>query len=99
MQLPRFVLVEQSYPDRRIPDIRGHIFRELSASGICARVAKGGRVAVGVGSRGIANINAITRAVVDWWKEQGFQPFIIPVMGSHGAATAEGQTDVLAHYG
>jgi hypothetical protein len=99
MDLPRFVLVEQSYPDRRIPDIREHIFRELSGSDVARRVPKGGRVAVGVGSRGIANIATIARAVVDWWKEQGFQPFIIPVMGSHGAATAEGQTDVLAHYG
>ncbi len=27
------------------------------------------------------------------------RPFIFPAMGSHGAATAEGQADVLAHYG
>ncbi len=99
MKLPRFVLVEQNYPDRRIVDIRARIFRELSGSDVASRVPKGGRVAIGVGSRGIANINTIARAVVDWWKEQGFQPFIIPVMGSHGAATAEGQADVLAHYG
>lgn len=99
MQLPRFVLVEQTYPDRRIHDIRAHIFRELSSSDVASQVPKGGRVAIGVGSRGIANIATIARAVVDWWKEQGFRPFIIPVMGSHGAATAEGQSDVLAHYG
>jgi hypothetical protein len=99
MAMPRFVLVEQNYPDRRIANIRERVFQELSSSGVAERVKKGSRVAVGVGSRGIANINTIARAVVDWWKEQGFQPFIIPVMGSHGAATAEGQADVLAHYG
>jgi hypothetical protein len=39
------------------------------------------------------------RAAVDYWKQHGMQPFIIPAMDSHGAATAEGQADVLAHYG
>jgi hypothetical protein len=56
-------------------------------------------VALGVGSRGIANLASIVRAVVDYWKSQGCAPFIFPAMGSHGAATAEGQADVLAHYG
>ena len=37
--------------------------------------------------------------VVDYWKSRGFSPFLFPAMGSHGAATAEGQADVLAHYG
>ena len=59
----------------------------------------GSRVAIGVGSRGITNIATIARAVVDFWKSAGMQPFIFPAMGSHGAATAEGQSDVLAHYG
>src|SRR5207244_10224845 len=54
---------------------------------------------IGVGSRGIANIATIVRSVVDYWKQQGCRPFIFPAMGSHGAATAEGQADVLAHYG
>ena len=45
------------------------------------------------------NIDVITRAVVDYWKSIGRNPFLFPAMGSHGAATAEGQSDVLAHYG
>src|SRR5262249_22770288 len=56
-------------------------------------------IAIGVGSRGITNIATITRAVVDHWNSRGMKPFIFPAMGSHGAATAEGQADVLAHYG
>ena len=99
MNLPRFVSVQQSFPDRRINDIRGHIRRELTQSDFAARVPKGARVAIGVGSRGIANIATIVKSVVEFWKEQGARPFIIPAMGSHGAATAEGQADVLAHYG
>jgi hypothetical protein len=99
MSFPRFVHAEQSFPNRAIPNIEDHIRRELSSSDIVKRVPKGARIAIGVGSRGIANISRITKATVNFWKEQGAQPFIIPAMGSHGAATAEGQSDVLAHYG
>ncbi|MBV9155110.1 MAG: hypothetical protein JO097_02540 [Acidobacteriaceae bacterium] len=60
---------------------------------------KNSSIAIGVGSRGIANLVTIVKSVVDWWKEQGARPFIFPAMGSHGAATAEGQADVLAHFG
>ena len=97
MNLPRFALVEQSFPDRSISNIPQHIRRELASSDFVSRVPKGGRVAIGVGSRGISNIATIVKSVVEFWKEQGFEPFLFPAMGSHGAATAEGQADVLAH--
>jgi hypothetical protein len=99
MSLPKFVLVEQSFPDRRIKHIGEHVQKELSGADFAARVPKGARIAIGVGSRGVSNIATIVKAVVDFWKSQGARPFIIPAMGSHGAATAEGQADVLAHYG
>lgn len=99
MILLRFVLGEQSFPDRSISNIPEHIRKELSHSDFASRIPKGGRVAIGVGSRGITNIATIVKAVVGFWKEHGVQPFIFPAMGSHGAATAEGQADVLAHYG
>jgi hypothetical protein len=56
-------------------------------------------VAITAGSRGIANIDRITQAVVGELKALGLQPFIVPTMGSHGEATAEGQLKVLEHYG
>src|SRR5438270_1818146 len=99
MNLPRFVLAEQHFPNRAIQSIPDHIHRELAGSGISSRVPKGARIAIGVGSRGISNIATIVKSVVAFWKEKGAQPFIFPAMGSHGAATAEGQADVLAHYG
>src|SRR5438067_464907 len=99
MLLPRFAPAEQQFPNRAIKDITGHIRNELAGADFVSRVPKGARVAIGVGSRGIANISTIVRAVVDFWKEHGAKPFIFPAMGSHGAATAEGQADVLAHYG
>jgi hypothetical protein len=99
MKFSRLLRVRQHFPDRRIADIAGTVREELSRVGLGAHLARGSRVAIGVGSRGIANIATIVRAIVDWWKAQGMQPFIFPAMGSHGAATAEGQADVLAHYG
>ncbi len=71
----------------------------MDAADWVARVPAGSRIAVGVGSRGIANIETIVRGVVDSWRDCGVKPFIIPVMGSHGGGTAEGQREVLAHYG
>jgi hypothetical protein len=99
MLFPRLIPVRQHFPDHRIPDVRDAVQRQLRESGFSSRLQPASRVALGVGSRGIANIATIVRAVVDYWKSEGMRPFIFPAMGSHGAATAEGQADVLAHYG
>lgn len=99
MEFPRLYLVRQNFPDRRVADIPGTVHKELGSAGFGASLKPGSKVAIGVGSRGIANIATIARSVVDYWKAKGMEPFIFPAMGSHGAATAEGQADVLAHYG
>lgn len=59
----------------------------------------GSTVAVGVGSRGIAQIDTIVATLVACLKERGLRPFLFPAMGSHGAATAKGQAEVLAKFG
>jgi len=92
-------MVRQHFADRKIADIPGTICQELSKSKFGAHLFPGSNIAIGVGSRGIANIATIVHSIVAFWKEKGMQPFIFPAMGSHGAATAEGQADVLAHYG
>jgi hypothetical protein len=97
--LPRLCLVRQKFPDRRIPDVAAEVRHQLGASDFAGRLKPGSRVAIGVGSRGIHNIATIVRNVVGYWKDAGMQPFIFPAMGSHGAASAAGQADVLAHYG
>jgi len=99
MQFPRLLPVRQHFPDHAVRDVAGEVQRQLSQSEFSSRLKPGARVAIGVGSRGIANIATIVHGVVDYWKSQKCQPFIFPAMGSHGAATAEGQADVLAHYG
>jgi hypothetical protein len=79
--------------------VAAEVHKQLSGSGFAGRVKPGSRIAIGVGSRGIHNIATIVRNAVQFWKNQGMRPFIFPAMGSHGAATAAGQADVLAHYG
>ena len=99
MQFPRLLVVRQKFPDRKIVDVAAAVRAQLAASGFAARLKPGARVAIGVGSRGIHNIATIVHNVVQYWKEQGMQPFLFPAMGSHGAANAAGQAEVLAHYG
>ncbi len=93
------LLVRQKFPERTLEDIPGTVRRELQQAGFSSRLKPGSRVAIGVGSRGISNLASIVRAVVDFWRDAGMNPFIFPSMGSHGGATAEGQAAVLAHFG
>ena len=62
-------------------------------------LAPGASIAVAVGSRGIADIAVLVRGIVARLSAAGFEPFIVPAMGSHGGATAAGQVEVLAHLG
>lgn len=71
----------------------------LARSKRLAALAPGARVALAVGSRGIARIDELVRATVHWLKAQGHEVFIVPAMGSHGGGTAEGQAAVLARLG
>jgi hypothetical protein len=99
LKFPRIFFVRQNFPHRRLQDVAGEVARQLAAASFGSRLSPGARVALGVGSRGITNIATIVRSVVDYWKAQGMRPFIFPAMGSHGAATAEGQALILARYG
>jgi hypothetical protein len=99
MSFSRLLNIHQKFPDRRVADISSTVQKELASARFGENLKPGARIAIGVGSRGIANVAAIVSAVVDYWKSRGFSPFLFPAMGSHGAATAEGQADVLAHYG
>lgn len=99
MEFPRLLPVRQLFPSLRLADVREETLKQLAASNFAAKLQPGARVAIGVGSRGISNIAAIAGAAVEFWSSRGFKPFLFPAMGSHGAATAEGQADVLAHYG
>ncbi len=89
--------VRRLFPSNGLKDIAGEVRRELASM---AELPKpGSRIALAVGSRGIQNLQTMVREVVAWVKNQSCSPFIVPAMGSHGGATAEGQREILAGYG
>jgi Lactate racemase N-terminal domain len=94
---PRMLSVRQQYPASPPLDIRETI--QEGFAGVGSQLKPGARIAVAVGSRGISNLQIIVATVLDLLKEAGAQPFIVPAMGSHGGATSEGQTQLLAEYG
>jgi hypothetical protein len=93
--------VRQRFDPHRIEsaDIPAVVFAELSRPGIADGIRAGMRVAVTCGSRGINNIALIIKSIVDFVQSKNAFPVIIPAMGSHGGASAEGQKELLAGYG
>ncbi len=82
-----------------VADVEAAVDTALATSRRLGDLPEGASIAVAVGSRGIADIHTVAAATVKHLKQRGFAPFIVPAMGSHGGATAEGQVDVLAHLG
>ncbi|MBZ4655367.1 MAG: hypothetical protein JG781_2726 [Peptococcaceae bacterium] len=99
MRYPRIYNVRQVFPQDKICDIAGELNTQLEEVGVRSIFSPGERVAVAVGSRGIANISKIISVLVEKLKVLGTNPFIVPAMGSHGGATAQGQIEVLASLG
>jgi hypothetical protein len=97
MALPRMIRVRQTFPRTRVADIPATVARTLGDAAL--RIKRGDTVAVGAGSRGIANIDVIVGATVKYLRDLGARPFVFPAMGSHGGGTADGQLSVLEHYG
>ncbi len=90
----KVLTVRQSFPRAPKLDLRAALRKEFSP-----KVEPGARIAVAAGSRGISNLATIVSEVVAVLKDAGARPFIVPAMGSHGNATPEGQTEILAGYG
>ena len=99
MALPNMVRIKQHIEAPVVEDIPAAVRGELDEIEASSLVKRGDRIAITGGSRGVANIDIVIKATVDYLKELGAKPFVVPAMGSHGGATAEGQRDVLAHYG
>ena len=99
--VPKMFRVKQIFPrpkiePEEIPDI---IRKLLNDEKFASRVKPGMRIAITAGSRGIANVALTTKCIADFVKSRGAYPFVVPAMGSHGGATAEGQKEILAGYG
>lgn len=92
--LPEVLPVAQRFERPRLGDVETAL-RERIRSVLAPRALAGLRVAVGVGSRGIRSLPQLVRTVVDEVRAAGGDPFLVPSMGSHGGATAEGQVHLL----
>lgn len=97
--LPRFARVHQDLPAPRLDDVAGRINEQLAEPEFADTVKPGQRIGITVGSRGIANMPLIVRTLADWVKSKGASAVIIPAMGSHGGATADGQRQMLLGMG
>lgn len=99
--IPKMVKVRQNFDKTCIPesDIAGTIVRELDRPEIGGKIQPGQKIAITCGSRGINHNALMARAIVDFVKSKGAEPFIVAAMGSHGGATAEGQLQILKDYG
>ncbi|HSB06012.1 MAG TPA: lactate racemase domain-containing protein [Thermodesulfobacteriota bacterium] len=91
--------IRQTFECPIVRDVAEAVRFELKKLSLEKCVKSGERVAITAGSRGIANIAEILKALIEFLKSLGAQPFIFPAMGSHGGATAEGQVGLLSHYG
>ncbi|MEM7028814.1 MAG: DUF2088 domain-containing protein [Chloroflexota bacterium] len=99
-QLPsRLLAVKQTFDSTRLEDVAQATRDALKQCEVITHMQKGDSVAIGVGSRGINNLGLIVKTTVDAFREAGLNPFVIPAMGSHAGATAEGQKQMLANLG
>lgn len=97
--LPKIIKIRQRFSAPKIENIAETLTQELQRLSLGDTLKPGHSVAVTAGSRGISNIGLVLRKVLDHLKALGAQPFIVPAMGSHGGATAQGQLKLLSHYG
>ncbi|TWU00947.1 nickel pincer cofactor-dependent isomerase, group 22 [Stieleria varia] len=97
--LPSFFRVRQHFQSRALPNVQQATIDAIANSPAASLIRPGQSVAIGVGSRGIANLQPIVATTVRCLRGLGADPFIVPAMGSHGGATAQGQVGVLGSLG
>ncbi|HYW79407.1 MAG TPA: lactate racemase domain-containing protein [Thermoguttaceae bacterium] len=91
--------MRQTFEAPRVDDVAAEVDAQLARLRLAEKVSPGQTVAISAGSRGIANIHRIIRAIAEHLKSLGAEPFVVPAMGSHGNGTAEGQRQVIESYG
>jgi hypothetical protein len=99
MNFPEMIRVRQQFDQMVVKDISRTVVEKIDRLDISKKCRPGNTVALACSSRGIANYQAIVRSTAASLVKAGLKPFIIPAMGSHGSATAEGQKQVLEDYG
>jgi hypothetical protein len=95
MKYPKMYKIRQSLVKEKITDIEEAIWKQFMEIGLENKIKPGAQISITAGSRGINNIDKIIKYTCDFVRKLGGVPFIVPAMGSHGGATAEGQRQVL----
>lgn len=97
--VPKMAKVKVNFENNQIEDLGTELRKKLDREEILRTIQPGMEIAIAVGSRGLDRLVEITAVTVKFLQDAGAKPFIVPSMGSHGGATAEGQREVLAHLG
>lgn len=100
-QIPNMLRIRQVFDDTHIDpeQIPQVVVEQLSQEKISGAIRPGMRIAITVGSRGVANIALVVKSIAAYLRTLGASPFVVPAMGSHGGATAQGQREVIESYG
>ena len=98
MENYNLIKILQKFPSEHMENIDSSVCSQLELSGLAPRF-RGASIALAVGSRGITDLLPIVRSTISFIQRMGGNPFIIPAMGSHGGASAQGQRAVLEAYG
>ncbi len=96
-QIPPVAKVIQSFDRTELVHPEQTLWQKLEHQKLALH--PGDRIAITGGSRGIAGYQPLMKTIVDFVRSKGAQPFIVPAMGSHGGATAQGQVEMLEHLG
>jgi len=99
IEFPKMAKVVRKFNHPVVMDIEGTVKEEIHSLSHQLSIKAGGKIAIAVGSRGIAEIELIVKTIAFELKKLGVKPFVVPAMGSHGGATAEGQKTILKHLG
>lgn len=97
--IPPMARIRQHLPEETLPDVAAAARTAMDREVLRKKIRPGMRVAITAGSRGIFGMKDMLREAAAFVRSCGGDPFLIPAMGSHGGATADGQRDVLTRYG
>ena len=99
VKLPTVYKVRQEFRKDKIENIEKELIKKLNEKNSGINIKPHQRIAITAGSRGISNYSNLLKIIVDFIKNKGAVPFIVPAMGSHGGGTASGQKKILKNLG
>ena len=99
VKLPKVIKVSQKFENIKLNDVEENLYEKLIKKNLGKKIKEGSSIAITGGSRGISCYTKLMKTIVDFVKEKGGIPFIVPAMGSHGGGNAIGQIKMLEKLG